>query len=407
MIKHKKIGKLFVIGLLIGSLGIPVQASTINDAKETKEKLEESKSKTESQVTKLRKQQEKLKAAIEELDKKVATLDAKLYNLNEDLTSKREQLATTKEELAQAKEDEQVQYEAMKKRIKYMYESGDTGYLEILFQAESISDLLNRAEYVEKISEYDSTMLTRLEEARQKIADTKKKEEQEIQEVKELKAEVQEQRAEVKELRAEKKTQVKKYTANIKKKKALIADYEKQIEEQEQLILQLEEEARKKEEEQKKAEAEKASNDTTSSSSSSSSSQAESTSSGDFTWPCPSSHTITSEYGYRIHPILGTKKFHSGIDVGASTGASIIAAGSGTVTAAGYSSSMGYYVMISHGNGITTVYMHCSSLLVSSGQSVSKGQQIARVGSTGLATGPHLHFSVMKNGSYVNPWDYL
>ena len=402
MVNGKKIRKLFLLGLLISSLGIPVQASTIKEAKDKKEELEQNKSKAESAVEKLRKQQAKLKTSIEKLDKKVANLDTKLYELNHDLMDKREQLATTRQQLEVAKKKEANQYEAMKKRIKYMYESGDTGYLEILFKAQSISDFLNRAEYVEQIAQYDNTMLTRLEHTREQIADTEQKEKEEIIEVKQLKTQVQSRRKELKELRADKKVQVKKYTSNIKKKKSLIASYQKEIEEQEQIILKLEEEARKK------AEQQNANNSSSNSSSSNQSSSSGSTTpTGNFTWPCPSSRRITSEYGYRVHPILGTKRLHNGIDIGASTGSSIVAADGGTVVGASYSSSMGYYVMINHGNGITTVYMHCSSLLVSSGQKVSKGQQIARVGSTGLSTGPHLHFSVMKNGSYVNPWDYL
>lgn len=402
MVNGKKIRKLFLLGLLISSLGIPVQASTIKEAKDKKEELEQNKSKAESAVEKLRKQQAKLKTSIEKLDKKVANLDTKLYELNHDLMDKREQLATTRQQLEVAKKKEANQYEAMKKRIKYMYESGDTGYLEILFKAQSISDFLNRAEFVEQIAQYDNTMLTRLEHTREQIADTEQKEKEEIIEVKQLKTQVQSRRKELKELRADKKVQVKKYTSNIKKKKSLIASYQKEIEEQEQIILKLEEEARKK------AEQQNANNSSSNSSSSNQSSSSGSTKpTGNFTWPCPSSRRITSEYGYRVHPILGTKRLHNGIDIGASTGSSIVAADGGTVVGASYSSSMGYYVMINHGNGITTVYMHCSSLLVSSGQKVSKGQQIARVGSTGLSTGPHLHFSVMKNGSYVNPWDYL
>lgn len=402
MVNGKKIRKLFLLGLLISSLGIPVQASTIKEAKDKKEELEQNKSKAESAVEKLRKQQAKLKTSIEKLDKKVANLDTKLYELNHDLMDKREQLAITRQQLEVAKKKEANQYEAMKKRIKYMYESGDTGYLEILFKAQSISDFLNRAEYVEQIAQYDNTMLTRLEHTREQIADTEQKEKEEIIEVKQLKTQVQSRRKELKELRADKKVQVKKYTSNIKKKKSLIASYQKEIEEQEQIILKLEEEARKK------AEQQNANNSSSNSSSSNQSSSSGSTKpTCNFTWPCPSSRRITSEYGYRVHPILGTKRLHNGIDIGASTGSSIVAADGGTVVGASYSSSMGYYVMINHGNGITTVYMHCSSLLVSSGQKVSKGQQIARVGSTGLSTGPHLHFSVMKNGSYVNPWDYL
>ena len=126
-----------------------------------------------------------------------------------------------------------------------------------------------------------------------------------------------------------------------------------------------------------------------------------------FVWPCPSSTRVTSEYGYRIHPLTGTKKMHNGIDIGASTGTPIVAAASGTVAAASYNSSMGNYVMIDHGDSLYTVYMHCSAFNVSAGDTVSAGSTIAFVGSTGNSTGPHLHFSVRLNGSYVNPWNYV
>ena len=128
---------------------------------------------------------------------------------------------------------------------------------------------------------------------------------------------------------------------------------------------------------------------------------------GAFTWPCPSYTYISSDFGYRIHPISGVEKFHSGIDMAAPYGSAILAAADGTVVSAGYSSSMGNYVMINHGGGLYTIYMHASALYVSSGQSVSAGEQIAAVGSTGNSTGPHLHFSVRLSGSYVSPWNYL
>lgn len=394
----RKIGKVIVTSVCIGCLCIPTQASTLSDAKNTKQELENNKSKAKKQVETLQKKQKKLEANIKKLDKKLVSLDEKLHTLTTQLEEKKEQLQNTKKELANAKQEEQIQYTSMKKRIKYMYESGDTEYLDLIFQAKSIGDLLNRAEYVSEISEYDHTMLERLEKIREKIAATKEKQEQEIKEVKQIQTNVKKQRKQVTTVVSEKKTQMKEYESSIKKQKSLIQAYEKQIDAQNKKIIQLEEEARKKAEQSSVNN----SQDTTQSSSSSSSSG-----SGGFTWPAPSSHTITSPYGYRVHPILGTKKFHSGIDIGASYGSSIVAASSGTVIAASYNSSMGNYVMISHGGGITTVYMHCSSLLVSSGQSVSKGQQIARVGSTGRSTGPHLHFSVMKNGSYVSPWGYV
>ena len=128
---------------------------------------------------------------------------------------------------------------------------------------------------------------------------------------------------------------------------------------------------------------------------------------GAFTWPCPSSTRVTSDYGTRVSPTSGASSNHKGIDIGASAGAAIVAAANGTVKAANYSSAAGNYVMIDHGGGLYTVYMHCSSLAVSEGTAVSAGQTIAYVGSTGISTGNHLHFGVSLNGSYVSPWSYL
>ena len=127
---------------------------------------------------------------------------------------------------------------------------------------------------------------------------------------------------------------------------------------------------------------------------------------GSMLWPCPSCHTITSEFGWRYHPIYHTQKYHSGVDIGASYGATIVAADGGTVITAGAVSGYGNCVVINHGNGITTLYGHMSSIAVSSGQKVSKGQTIGYVGSTGNSTGPHLHWEVTVNGVRQNPLNY-
>ena len=123
-------------------------------------------------------------------------------------------------------------------------------------------------------------------------------------------------------------------------------------------------------------------------------------------WPC-SSTRITSNFGYRDSPTAGASSYHTRSRVGASSGSPIYAAASGTVTEAGYSSSRGNYAVISHGSGVSTVYMHCSALYVSAGDSVSQGETIAAVGSTGISTGPHLHFGVIEDGVYVNPRNYV
>ena len=126
-----------------------------------------------------------------------------------------------------------------------------------------------------------------------------------------------------------------------------------------------------------------------------------------FVWPCPSSRRITSGFGPRTQPVPGASTNHKGIDIGAAHGSSIVAAAGGRVTTSTYSGSAGNYIVISHGNGLSTVYMHCSALYVSAGDVVSAGQSIAAVGSTGFSTGPHLHFGVIKNGAYVNPRNYV
>ena len=128
---------------------------------------------------------------------------------------------------------------------------------------------------------------------------------------------------------------------------------------------------------------------------------------GMFAWPCPGYQRISDEYGNRMHPILGIEKFHNGLDMAAPGGSPILAAYNGTVVAAAYSSSMGNYIMIDHGDNLFTIYMHASKLYVSSGQDVVKGQKIAAVGTTGRSTGNHLHFGVRLNGNYVNPRNYL
>jgi murein DD-endopeptidase MepM/ murein hydrolase activator NlpD len=186
----------------------------------------------------------------------------------------------------------------------------------------------------------------------------------------------------------EKNKEVNSIAGDIKDKEAAIAEYEKQIAEENATIAALE----------KAVEAEKAEL---------AAQNARKYDGGMFAMPCPSYSRISDNFGMRMHPTLGIQKMHNGVDFAAPSGSAILAAYDGKVVAAAYNSTMGNYVMISHGSGLYTVYMHASSLSVSTGAEVSKGQKIASVGSTGRSTGPHLHFGVRLNGNYVSPWNYL
>ena len=202
--------------------------------------------------------------------------------------------------------------------------------------------------------------------------------------------------ASVETLLANKQQELQSYEAQIASAENQISEYEKDIALQEARIKEIEEEIRRQEEEaRKQAEAAGTTYKTTSL--------------GDinFIWPCPSSSRITSGFGGRSSPTEGASSNHKGIDIGASTGSDILAAAGGTVTISTYSSSAGNYIMISHGGGVSTVYMHCSQRLVEVGDTVSQGQVIAKVGSTGYSTGPHLHFEIRSGGGNVDPSLYV
>ena len=189
---------------------------------------------------------------------------------------------------------------------------------------------------------------------------------------------------------ANKKTEIEKYQSNIATQQAAIEEYEEDLRFQNELISQLEAEvlAAKKEILLENG-------------------ISVSYSGEKMTWPCPAYTRISSEYGWRIHPTLGVNKYHNGVDMAAPTGSDILAAFSGEVVAATYNSTMGNYVLMNHGNGYYTIYMHASKLCVTPGEVIVEGEKIAEVGSTGRSTGPHLHFGVRKNGEYVNPMSYL
>ena len=382
--------------VLATPLSAQATKSGLSDAKSKKTALEAEKKKTEQELKNLEDLKSDTTAYVKKLDSSLESIGNELSKLGDDIDAKEKQIDTTKQELSEAKETEKSQYESMKLRIKYMYEKGDSTYVDLLMESGSLSELLSKAEYITKISSYDRQKLDEYAATKEKIAEKEKSLESEHAELLMLQDETEAKQASVEKLLAAKQTELQNYETKIASAEGQISEYAKSIEAE---IKRKEEEARKKAEEEKKkaAAANKAAQ------------TYKTVSLGDisFTWPCPASGRITSGFGGRKSPTKGASSNHQGIDISAPTGTSIVAAAAGEVVIATYSSSAGNYVMISHGGGVYTVYMHASSLLVSQGQSVKKGQTIAKVGSTGYSTGSHLHFGVRVNGSYVNPTKYV
>ena len=378
---------------------IPVQAAGKGDIDSAKDKissLEEEKKKTEETIQELEKLKADTESYVKELDGELARLDDELSSLDSRITDKEADIEETKAQLEEAKKTEEEQYASMKLRIKYMYEKGDTSYLDLLLESGSMSEMLNRAEYIQQISSYDRKKLTEYGEIKEKIADDEEKLEAEHEELLTLQEQTKAKQDSVEKLVGEKSRELQKYQNQIAANESQLASYQADIEAQENRIQQIEAELKRQEEEARKKAQEKGEEYKTVSIGNIS-----------FIWACPSSSRITSGFGGRSSPTEGASSNHKGIDIGASSGSDIVAAADGTVTISTYSYSAGNYIMINHGGGVSTVYMHCSKLLVSVGETVKKGQVIAKVGSTGYSTGPHLHFGVRVNGAYVNPSQYV
>lgn len=348
--------------------------SNLTDVKKIKEELETSKANLTQYVT--------------ELDGQLITIQQKIEDLKGKIEEKEAELVETQAQLELAIENQENQYAAMKERIKFMYESGDSLYMELIFSSESFGEMLNKAEYIESLSAYDRKMLDEYVATRKLIELYKEQLEEDKAYLEEAKAGVENEEASLNALISEKQRTIEAVTNDISSKEAAIAEYEADIKEQNETIAMLEKVVA---EEKAKLAAE----------------NNRRYDGGMFAWPAPSYTRISDDYGNRMHPILNVNKFHNGIDLAAPGGSPILAAYDGEVVAADYSGSMGNYVMIDHGDGLYTIYMHASALYVSKGTTVSKGQKIAAVGTTGRSTGNHLHFSVRLNGSYVSPWNYL
>ena len=367
---------------------IKQKEAEINKAKDEKKALQSGL----TNVKEIKKQLEKSKAEladyVEELDAELVAIQNKINDLKNLITEKEEEIDQKTQELTEALSVQQAQYEAMKSRIKFMYEKGDSLSLELLFGSDSFGDMLSKAEYIEMLSAYDRRMLDEYVAYAEYVALCKQSLEEEKEVLDEAKAAVEEEEASLNELIEAKEQEMYRVSGDIQNKEAAIREYEADIAEQNDAIKALEAAVA---EERKKLAAE----------------QGRKYDGGMFTWPAPSYTRISDEYGNSMHPTLGIQKFHNGIDMAAPGGSAILAAYNGKVVAADYNGSMGNYIMIDHGDSLYTIYMHASALYVSKGAEVSKGDKIAAVGSTGRSTGNHLHFSVRLNGNYVNPRNYL
>ena len=387
---------------------------TKEDVEQQKEEAQQAQEEANANAEKYQKKVDKLTAAVNELDKQATDISTQIVEKKQQAEDLQNEIDETQTKLAEAQVSEDNQYEAMKKRIQYLYEEGDVAYIDALMSSSSFEDSLNKSEYVDQLSTYDQKQLNKLVKTKNDIAEYQQTLKDDLADVEKVKADLETKQADLDDVISQKNAEINKYSDDVEMQKALAAEYAKQESELDDKLAELaRQEQQRLEEERKQREAEQQQQDNNGGSDNSGSDSDNSgsnnggstTGSGQFIWPV--SGPITDYFGPRESPTAGASSNHMGIDIGCSYGVPIAAADAGVVTVAEWGESGGNYVMIDHGNGFVTMYLHNSSLAVSVGDVVSQGQTIAYAGSTGYSTGTHCHFSVFLNGSYVNPLDYL
>ena len=376
---RKQLGSLVLVGLL--AFGVCTQGVMATDTETEIQKEEEEKARLEEEKQKAEAQRADLTSRLETTFEEVALANA-------ELVEKEQEIATTEDEMVVAKIKENEQYEAMKKRIQFMYENGNTEVLFMLFETNDISEFLTKAEYIKELSEYDRTQLVSFQDTVKEIEEKEAQLAEEYVTLTELQEALEVKQAELEALIEANSANLSTITSTLGEKMKVIEALKQKAAEAKRLQEEKEAaERRARENAQRQQQAPVISGN------------------GQFSHPAPG--TRQSSYFGEVRYGIGDTRPHQGNDYAGPFGTPIYAAAAGTVVIAGWSNSAGNWIVIDHGGGLVTKYMHCSQLFVSEKSVIAKGEHIAAMGSTGQSTGSHLHFQVEVNGVPVHPDTYL
>ncbi len=384
---------------VVGSLGALAadEQDQIDALEQQKVELQSQQASIQTNINDLMAQQADVIEQKAAMDEKNELARQEIELINEQIDVYTDLIEQKARELEKAEAAEQAQYDLYCKRVRAMEEEGSYTYLDILFQCRSLSDVLSAIDMIGEIMDADKRLFEEYKTARENTEKVKAEHEGTLQQLGEKqetleaeKAELEAQIAAAVEVINQLENDIEAAKAEYAKAAAAEAAAQASIN---AIIAQMQ-----AEEEAARQEAAENNQQYTGTGS---------TATGTYIWPCPSSTYVTSAFGMREHPLFGDERPHSGIDIAGSAGSEVLAADSGTVAVATYSSSYGNYVTIYHSNGDYTLYAHMSSLAVTAGQNVTQGDVIGYVGSTGWATGPHLHFEIRVNGSTVDPLSYF
>jgi len=373
-IKRKII--ILVLALLLVFNFVNVFADSIEDLKKEQEKLDKQIKDTKSEMKKIDKETKEISNQISDLDNKMNEASNDLTEVEKELEELEISIEDTIIQLNEAEEMVEEKQDTFNKRLRVMYKTGPVGYLEILLSSSSIKDFLSRQDMIKSVAKHDKELVTYMKEQRDTIDGIKSDLEEKHNEVRLSKSKLEIRRRNLASATREKETLMDRLKIDLKALEKEIDKFNEESKELGDKIVTLQSAGGKYV-------------------------------GGKMLWPVKGHTRINSYYGNRRHPILKVNKFHSGIDLRAPTGTDILAANNGKVIYSGALGGYGNTIMIDHFEGIVTLYAHNSRLLASVGDIVKKGDVISKAGSTGMSTGPHLHFEVRRDGVYEDPLTWL
>ena len=419
---------LMILTLILSLLPTRASAASSSEIRKQINELKNQKKEIQAQIEDLKDQYQENENEIADIvarkniiDQEIGLLHAQITNITEQISAFSVLVADKQDELDNAQTRFEQMNEDCKVRIRAMEEEGSLTYWEVLFKATSFSNLLDRLNMVEEIAASDIRRLQELSDAADAVEVSRQELALEKEELDATKAELDATQAQLDEKREEADALIQELLSHAEELEELREQKEKEDEELMAQIAEMEQAYNRAKEEEWLAYIATATTAAPTTqpgggdggidfgNGGGSNNSGGNNNAGSTSWIRPCNYVkVTSPYGFREQPTAGASRFHQGIDLGAPAGTTIVASRAGTVTSAGYSNSLGWYVTINHGDGFSSMYGHMlGPAYVSSGSYVSQGQSIGGVGSTGISTGNHLHFAILYNGAYQNPAAYV